>query len=101
MKDCNSIKPLSKGKLNKTHKNYTDWGTCWKCGEFGHLAKECKIIPMTSNQFDITVQDQTMINYFRNSQSGSPTPQTTRQIQYANLNKFWHTFSYHRRLGIN
>ena len=42
MDRSNSIKPPGKGILNKTHKNYTYLGTCWKCGKFGHLAKECK-----------------------------------------------------------
>ena len=76
-----ALNPSGKGILNKTNKNYTYLGTCWKC-EFGHLAKECKNIPLNSNLFDNTIQDQSMINSFRNSQSDSPTPQTTRQIKY-------------------
>ena len=29
-----------KSVLNKTHKYYTYWGPCLKCGKFGHLDKE-------------------------------------------------------------
>ena len=46
---------MSKKAINKTSKNYTYLGTCWKCNELGHLAKECKIIiPNTSQSDHIT-----------------------------------------------
>ena len=66
MDRSNSITPSGKNVLNKTNKNYIYWGTCWKCSEFSHLAKEFNNIPSNANLFDNTIQDQTMINSFRN-----------------------------------
>ena len=68
------------------NKNYTYVGTCWKCSEFGHLAKECKNITSNANQFDNNTQGQTMINSFRNLQHGSQTPQPSRQVIYPTHN---------------
>ena len=51
-KDSRSKTP-DKESENKTNKNYTFGGNCWKCGEFGHSAKECQ------NNLTTAHQDQT------------------------------------------
>ena len=71
----NNSKCSYRNVLNKTSKNLTYWGTCWRCNEFGHLAKEYQNIPSNTNQFGNNMQEQTMINTFRNSCSDSPALQ--------------------------
>ena len=34
----------------KSNKNYAFWGNYWKCGKFGHSAKECQNNLTTANQ---------------------------------------------------
>ena len=69
------VKSTSTNIIDKTSKTYTYWGMCRKCNEFGHLAKECKIIPSNPNQSDKNTQEQTMINTFRIACSNSSIPQ--------------------------
>ena len=47
-----------------THKNYTYWGTSMKCGDSGHLAKECNNASVNTDQSN--VQDQPTTNPFQN-----------------------------------
>ena len=49
----NRPKTPEKNLQNKMNKNYTFWGNCWRCGEFGQLAKECQ------NNLTMANQDQT------------------------------------------
>ena len=48
----------------------TYWGTCRKCGKFGHGAKESSNIPMSINQSS-NIQNQPAVNSSKNSESGS------------------------------
>ena len=41
MKVNTHSKTLDRDQQNKYTKNYTFLGHCWKCGKFGHSAKEC------------------------------------------------------------
>ena len=61
----NNSKTSSRNALNKTSKKYTYWGTCWKCNEFGHLAKECKNIPSNTNQFVNNTQEKKHDKYIQ------------------------------------
>ena len=58
----NKNKLMNKSAIIKICKSYTYLGTCWKCNEFGHLAKECKIITSNTNQSDHPTQEQVMTN---------------------------------------
>ena len=58
-----NIKQSNKSAFNKTIKNYTYW---WKCGEFGHLAKECNKTSMSMNQSN-GVQNQSASNSVENA----------------------------------
>ena len=49
----NQPKTSDKDPQNGINKNYTLWGICWKCGKFGHSAKECK------NNSAMATEDQT------------------------------------------
>ena len=54
----------SRNVLNKINTNFTYWGTCLKCNELGHFAKEYKNTPSNTKQFDNTMHEQTMMNTF-------------------------------------
>ena len=69
-------KTPDKDLQNRTHKSYTFWGNCWKCGEFGHSAKECQNNTVTVNQ------DESLITMFKNSQNGPTNSQTVEPIRY-------------------
>ena len=73
--DNNKNEFTTKNVINKTNKTYIYLGTCWKCNEFGKLAKECKNNPSNTNQTDHIIQEQTMINTYRNACSTSPVSQ--------------------------
>ena len=73
--DSNKNKSTNKNATNKTNKTYTYLGTCWKCNEFGHLAKECKNSPSDINHTDHIIQEQTMMDTYRNAHSTSPVSQ--------------------------
>ena len=45
---------------NKNTKNYTFWDNCWKCGKFGHSAKDCQNNSTMANQ-DQTYKSQSHI----------------------------------------
>ena len=45
-----------------TSKIYTYLGTCWKCNEDGHLAKECKNIISNTSRSGHIIQEQTITN---------------------------------------
>ena len=72
----NRPKPPEKALQNKTNKSYTFWGNYWKCGKFGHSAKECQDSPVTANQ------DQTMVTTFKNTQNGLKKLQIIEPIKY-------------------
>ena len=54
----NNSESSSRNALNKTSKTYIYWGTCGKDNKFGYLAKECKNIPSSTNQFDNNTPEQ-------------------------------------------
>ena len=58
------------------NKSNTFWGYCWKCGKFGHSAKEYQNNTATASQ------DQTMVTTFKNTQNGPTNLQTIEPIRY-------------------
>ena len=64
----NRSKTSDKDPQKETNKNYTFLGNCWKCGEFGHSAKEFQNNLTMTNQYQ-THNDPTNI-------------QTTELIRY-------------------
>ena len=46
----NRSKTSNNDLQKKTNKSCTFRENCWKCGEFGHSAKECQNNPVTANQ---------------------------------------------------
>ena len=75
------IKQSNRSTLNKTNKIYL-LGTCWKCGKFGHLAKENTNTHNTMNQSSNMQSHSLAINPIKNAQSSLQAPQTTNQIRY-------------------
>ena len=73
--DSNKNKFTNKNATKQANKTYTYLGICWKCNECSHMAKECKSIPSDTNQTDHIIQEQTMINTYRNRLSTSPVSQ--------------------------
>ena len=67
MDGSNSIKPSGKCVLNKTNKNTLIGVLVGSVMNLATYPKNAKTHPSNANQFDNTIQDQTMKNSFRNS----------------------------------
>ena len=76
----NNSKKSDKSIPNKTHINYT-YGELVECGEFGHLAKECNITSVNTNQFN-DATDQVTANPFINAHSGPLFHKPQEKIKY-------------------
>ena len=68
----NNNKLANKNVTKKATKLHTYLDTCWKCNEFGHVAKECKSKPSDTKLTNHWKQEQTMIYTNRNACSTSP-----------------------------
>ena len=68
----NNYKLANKNATNKPNKTHTYLGTCWKCNEFSHVAKDCKNNPSDTKLTNDLTQGQMMINTYKNTNSTSP-----------------------------